>query len=251
MSKGKKRRKKGGFPLGEAGAVVALLAIAAFVYLRFVAVPEAPEAGEGNFFVTKDLSAAFIGNGCAVAILSVDPGEDALSSASDLTAHARRFDVAVLPSCGENSLELARRFLAAATVRTLILPRKTPSKFIKEISEKYPDLSVMKMPWRKAVNVGEFQLYDLGKGDAMALRVRHGKDVLLFAASAAGGTYDAAFASADAIAKSTFTSGEAFTTVKDAQAPKVKVLSVIVPDATESFVFDGEGGVGRISLLTN
>lgn len=248
MSRRRKNARIGSFPFGEVAMVAAVILLTAFLWVRFLTVPQPPAAGEGNFFVTRDLSAAFLGNGCTLAVLSVDPGEDAVSSVSELTAHARRFDAAVVPKCDEASLELARRFLASATVRTLILPRKTPSKFIKELADAHPGLTVMKMPWRKAVTVGEFQLYDAGRGDAMALRVRHGMDSLLFAASAAGGTHDAAFASADAFSSCSFACGEAFTTSAGISAPKVKTVSVIVPDSTLSFTFDGGGGVGRLTL---
>ena len=225
----------------------ALLFILAAAGVRFLYVPAAPQAGDGDFFIGRGASMCFLGDSCTFAVLPLEAAADDQTMISDILLHARRFDVAVLPSCADGSVQMAYRFLGNCTVKTLLVPRGISSSDLSMLESAYPRTKILKMPFRKAVNFGQFQLYDMGTKKAMALSVTHGKEKLLFAVSPIGGTYDAAFISSGAYASS-FTAPEVFTALEgDFTSPKIKSVGISPIKEVLSYVCDGQGNVARLT----
>ncbi|MBR4606125.1 MAG: hypothetical protein IKO41_07850 [Lachnospiraceae bacterium] len=226
-----------------AGVVICVLA-----YLRYGYVPAPPAAGEGSMFANENLSAVFLGNGCTVAVIPLavtDPAADAAT----LTAHARRFDVAVLTSCDDASVACADRLLSTATVKTLLVPRGLKKDELNSLTSSYPGTAIVRMPFRKAVTAGEFAFYDAGSSSEMSLALTHGTEKILFAAHPCGGTYDAAFVSEGALPGSSFTCPLVYSVAgADASASKIKTVSVRSVSGSLSFFADGQGVVAPLTL---
>ncbi len=232
--------------LAVASVVTALFALA-LIFFRFFHVPDAPAPKESVLMACSDLSCAYVGENYALAVLSPSAA-DAKDSVAAVARHTTRYDAAILLSSDEAGRTMASVFLGNCTVKTLLVPRQTPKSFIQELSEKYPLVTIQKMPWRKAVIFGDLLLYDTGKSGAMALSVTHGEDKILHAATATGGRHSLAFVKGAAVLSSNFFANDCFVEDEnfDYSNSKVQTVSISAVHGNGVFVLRGDGSPLRL-----
>lgn len=213
--------------------IAILLAIIIPVYFTK---PDIPVPGYIDVSILSGGTVFIRGDGYTMAILPPQPF-DGIELSKTLQLHARRLDCVVVPSASQEYLDGAGVILANFTCRSVVLPSKVSKDFLASLSEKYPDLNVSSLGYRKYLQVGDLLLFNPSFGsDTAAVEVIHGQTKFLVSPKKVSSSdeFFACILSPQAAAGSKF------------KAEKVYVTSLTMPETGEAVASD----ISTVSLLS-